>query len=154
MSSGRHSFACRLYAAALAEAAPVADPPGGGWGQIAEVKRMGLPGMESSVVELTHLDSPDKAKEKMAGFMDAGQITFTCNYYKAGYIALAALFPAGAAGGQSVTNIRWLVRLSDSLFFYCEGFVKSAPIEVPEDGAVTHEVTIEVSGKPTLVNIA
>lgn len=153
MSQGIHSFGSGIFVAALGTAAPVISPRtlGAPWSEIGEVKKINGVPIQQAVTDLTHLQSPSKAKEKMAGFSDAGQATFGVNLTATGIAALVASFPAGAAGGQTVSNLKWCVQFGTLGLWYFEGFIQQIPLDIPEDGAITIDVTVEISGLPTVV---
>lgn len=48
--------------------------------ELVEVTGFGLPDDETDEVEVTHLKSPDKRKEFIAGMKDGGEVTVSFNY--------------------------------------------------------------------------
>lgn len=153
-ANGMNSFDTALYWAIFGQPDPasVADITGS-WGEIADVISINGVPMERSVTDVTHLRSPNKAKEKVPGFLDAGQNTFRLNYYKTLMTALQTLAPGGSNAQDNAANdygrLRWAVVMPDHGVWVFSGFIKSNPVEVPEDNRNTIEVTVEISGKPT-----
>jgi hypothetical protein len=156
-ANGMHSFDSALYQTTFADLTNPSNVPAnlstitGGWGELGDVISINGVPMERTVTQLTHLRSPDKAQEKVPGFLDAGQNTIRLNYYKALMTALMNISPGGPLApdtSPSWGRLRWAVVLPDHGVWVFIGFIKSTPIEVPEDNRNTIEVTIEISGKP------
>lgn len=121
------------------------------WDEISNVISINGVPMEHTVTELTHLRSTDKAKEKVPGFLDAGQNTLRLNYSKATMTTLRSLAPRGTNApdtSPSWGRLRWCIVLPDHGVWVFTAFMKSTPMEVPEDNRVTIEVTLEISGAP------
>lgn len=150
-SAAMNSYKTRLFVAPFGTAAPLAVLPVGGaepWDQIAEViSANGLP-LNSSVTRLTHLESDNKAHEKIPGFMDAGQMTFRLNYFQANVLAQYTLLPDEFGATPGWRRYQWLMQFPDGGQWYCTGFVQGMPFDVPEDDRITTELTVEVSGYP------
>lgn len=149
-SAGQHGHGVTLFSAALDTAVPAGAPASPPWTEWSEVRSInGLP-FQASVTNLTHLSSPGKAMEKIAGFINAGQVTVRLNTTAASLLAIYSRMPA-AAPGRAASNIHWIIYFPDWGLLYFEGFVQQAPTDVPEDGEITVELTIEASGLPTFV---
>jgi hypothetical protein len=145
-SNGEHSYGAKLYYANYGTSNPVGATTG--FTELAEVISMsGLP-MSAGVTRLTHLNSPDKAHEKIPGITDAGQITFRCNSHEDLLGILFGLLPDGTAATPGHGRYQWLVQFPNGSQWYCTAFVQGMPFEVPEDDRVTVEVALEVSGRP------
>src|SRR6516162_6032572 len=99
-----------------------------GWTELTDVISINGVPMERSVTEITHLRSPLKAKEKVPGFLDAGQNTFRLNYFKGIMFQLQTLSPGGALAPD--TSPSW-GRLTFAIIFPDDGvwvftaFIKS-----------------------------
>ena len=61
---------------------------------VAEVVSLKPPGWTRDTVEVTHLGSPDSAKEYIPGLIDAGEATITINFTPATTDALLTAFNA------------------------------------------------------------
>jgi hypothetical protein len=166
-SGGMHSFDSALYYTQYGEPRP--SPTSylnliTTWTEVAEVVTINGVAMDRSVTELTHLRSPNKAKEKVPGFLDGGQVTLKLNYKKGsptapftGMAHVQALSPGGAIAGEAAPGwgrLTWAVAFPDHGMWVFTGFIKSTPVEIPEDNRVTVEATIEISGKPSFYAFA
>src|SRR5690348_6584468 len=101
-STAMNSFDTILYVSPFTTADPsaVADLESAPWEELEEVISVnGIP-LEPSVTNITHLRSPGKAKEKVPGFLDAGQCTFKMNYNKTLVTAILLWLPGGANAGD------------------------------------------------------
>lgn len=151
-ANGRHSFDSAIYTMPWGTLDPVSYTNLIQiWTEVTDVISInGIP-MERSVTQVTHLRSPDKAHEKVPGFLDAGANTFRLNYYKSLIPALLGYSPGGAGAPDTAPSWgrrQWAVACGDHGIWVFTGFVKSTPVEIPEDNRITVEVTIEISGKP------
>jgi hypothetical protein len=153
-SAGTHSFGTRLFFAPFATAFPLgADPTGAGFTEVAEVISINGVPMNSSVTELTHLQSDDRAKEKIPGILDGGQCNFKLNFTDAGMDALAGvvngIVPAADVATPDWGRLVWVVQFPSGAQWAFKGFVQGNPFDVPEDNRVTTDVTVEISGRPS-----
>jgi hypothetical protein len=157
-ANGMHSYDSAIYYTTFGSVEPanlveIID----GYNEITDVISINGVPMERTVTELTHLRSPDKAKEKVPGFLDAGQNTFRLNAYKGLMALLATLQPGGGLSPDESPGwgrLVWAVVFPDHGVWWFTGFIKSQPFEVPEDNRNTVEVTIEISGAPTWFSFA
>lgn len=152
-SAGTHSFNTRLFFAPFATANPIgADPVGAGFTAIAEVISLNGVPMNSSVTELTHLQSDDRAKEKIPGLMDGGQCAFKANFTDAGMDVLAGIvngnLPAATVATPDWGRHAFLVQFPSGAQWFFRGFFQGLPFDVPEDNRVTVDVTVEITGRP------
>lgn len=150
-ANGMHSFDSILFSAAFGAADPAGLADFVNWLEITDVISINGVQMERSVTQLTHLRSPDKAQEKVPGFLDAGQNTFRLNYFKGLVSLLETLSPRGALApdtSPSWGRRKWAVVFPDRGVWLFYAFIKSKPFEIPEDNRSTVEVTLEISGKP------
>lgn len=115
------------------------------WVAVAGVKNITGPSKTRAFIDVTSLDSTGGYREFIAGFRDAGQLTFTFIFDRDGYEALNTDF-------ESDTPQHYQIVLPDadvtSLAF--EGLVTELPLTVPTDDAVTVDVTIKITGTVTL----
>lgn len=126
------------------------------WQEVADVVSVNGVSNERSVTQLTHLRSPGKAHEKVPGFLDAGQITVRLNSRKSLLVAIQALMPGATGTEDAVVNgsprwgrRSWALYFPDNGVCLFHGFIKSDPVEIPEDNRITIDLNIEISGKPT-----
>lgn len=150
VSGGQHSYGCTLYYAALDTANPSAPPTGPTWTAVGEVRSINGVPMTATVTRLTNLASPNKAHEKIAGFTDGGQVSFKLNVSAA---TLAQIFARtqGTGSNRANSNQNYIIYLPSWGHLYFEAFLSGHPIDIPEDGEITSDATLEISGLPVLV---
>ncbi|MBD9528381.1 phage tail tube protein [Paracoccus sp. PAR01] len=113
----------------------------------AEVKNITLPGWTRNTVDVTHLQSPDGWAEFIAGLKTASDCTFTINWVPAISDPLVTAFEAGKGEFQ-------IAFPSGTLAMQFAGIVTNyTPGEISPEGALSAQVTIKPSGKPTLATI-
>ena len=115
------------------------------WEAIAEVTNISGPGMVRDLIEVTNLDSTGGWREFIAGFRDGGTVVLSMNYTRAG---LNMFFSDFEDDDAKFYEIILPDALSTSLEF--EGLVQEFPLTIPTDSQITMEVTIKITGQPTL----
>jgi len=115
------------------------------WEAIAEVTNISGPGMVRDLIEVTNLDSTGGWREFIAGFRDGGTVVLSMNYTRAG---LDMFFSDFEDDDAKFYEIILPDALSTSLEF--EGLVQEFPLTIPTDSQITMEVTIKITGQPTL----
>lgn len=163
-AKGMHSFDAIIYTNTWidppppdAGALPANMADFANWVEISDVVSINGVPMEHSVTMLTHLRSPNKAAEKVPGFLDAGQNTFRLNYYRALVGLLMDFSPGGALAPDTAPSWgrrRFAVVFPDRGAWVFGAFIKSKPQEIPEDNRNTVEVTLEITGKPAWLQLA
>lgn len=109
----------------------------------------GLDG-ETEVIDVTSHDSASAYREKVASFLDAGQVKLSVNFDPN-----SATHRATAGGilylRDQRTIVPWMVTFPGTPVHKVgfTGFVVSAPIDAPFDDKLNMEVTIEVTGSAT-----
>lgn len=109
----------------------------------------GLDG-DTEIIDVTSHDSAGRYREKIASFIDAGQLTVDINFDPSA--------PTHRATSGGILYLRdqgtvetWTITFpgtpSHKVVF--QGFVKSAGMELPFDDKMAMSLTIEVTGKPT-----
>ncbi|RRH69967.1 phage tail tube protein [Falsigemmobacter faecalis] len=68
---------------------------GSTYAMVAEVTAITAPGFSRDAIDATHLKSPDKYKEYIAGLMDLGDASITINFVPSASDTLMAAFVAG-----------------------------------------------------------
>lgn len=119
--------------------------------EIAEVTEIGGPSIESDVIDVTHLRSPDFFREKIAGIKDGGEVSLALNYVPADptHDASTGLLSALAGTGVSPQET-YVITFPDTTQWTIPGFVSGFEVTSAFDGKIEADVTITVSGKPTL----
>lgn len=114
---------------------------------VAEVTNITPPGMTRDTVDVTHLESPDKFKEYIAGLADTGEASITINYKPAVSDALMTAFLAEKddfrilfPGGTVALDFAGIVT----------GY-EPGDLVAPEE--MTATFTVKASGKPVLTTV-
>jgi len=113
---------------------------------IAQVASITPPQSEADDVEIEELDPIDGYKRFLPGLLDAGEVSLTLNFdgKNAGHQALLT-------DHQSRATKNYKIVLPDNTEWRFSGYVKGyAPQEISAGEVIQAEVTIKVTGKPTL----
>lgn len=113
------------------------------WDAIAEVTNISGPGMTRDLIEVTSLDSVGGWREFISGFRDGGTVVLSMNYTRAGLDSFFADF-------ESDEKTNYEIILPDGTSLEFEGLVQEFPLTIPTDSQITMEVTIKVTGPPTI----
>ena len=139
-----HSFGTQAFSAAYTPPTPDVLT------LIGQVKSISRDGNKYTEVDVTHLFSPNKFKEFISGFGDAGTITLNLNYNPALNSALAALEP-DPTDATNYGRIRLIISdpLQNTITF--KGFMNGPGQNYQEDGNILLSISFRCSGKPVLV---
>lgn len=111
--------------------------------KLAEVKAITPPGATRNTVDATHLESPDKWMEYIAGMKDTGEASITLNYVPSATDALFAAFN-DETGNYEVT-------FPNGVMLRFGGIVTGwTPPELTPEGVMEATITIKPTGAPTL----
>jgi predicted secreted protein len=114
------------------------------------------PSQTRDPIDISTMDSTSKHREFIPGMLDAGELTFTCNY-------------DGTAAGtaneldtlKTATAMTWTVTFDDAgpttetnSSWASAGFVTALGHAVPFDDKITQDVSVKCTGVPTYVDIA
>lgn len=111
---------------------------------IAEVRNVQAPDLAQSQNEVTHMESPSRAREFIAGLLDAGTIKVDLGF-----------IPGSVGHQQLVTDMagglkrNWKVLWPDNSYAIMNCFPIGISPTAPVDGVITASVTFKVSGWPT-----
>jgi len=117
----------------------------GTWVKIAKVNSITGPGMTRDVIDVTSLDSVGGYREFIAGFRDAGTITFNMTFSRDEYETMKSDFESDAK-----QNYEIVLPDSDTTTLEFEGLVTEIPLTISPDDKITVDVTIKISGSVTL----
>jgi predicted secreted protein len=117
---------------------------GATFGVVGFVRRLSIPGLDATVIDASHMASPDKWKQKVAGMKDARQMQLEVIYEESQMGDLL-----DALGDD---NEDWTVTFPDGATFTCSGFIQSLGQQVPMDDMIMQSINIELSGKPTFLD--
>ncbi len=117
---------------------------GSSWISIAEVKNITGPSMSRETIDATSLASTGGYREFIAGFRDAGTVSFTMHFVRADYDEMKADFES-----DTLQNYEMVLPDDDNTSLEFEGLVTELPLDVPEQ-IITCNVTIKISGEVTV----
>lgn len=107
---------------------------------VAELLSVTGPTFAGETIDVTHMESTEGFREKIAGLVDAGQLELELQYTKAQYNTIQALMRQ---------TIPFEVTLPDDSTFEGEGHITALGVAVPLDDKITQTVTLDITGKPT-----
>jgi len=115
-----------------------------------EIRDFTAPAFTRSTVDVTNHRSPGFSLEYIPGMIDTGECSFTVNYVPANSadpakplgMLLEQLYAAG--------NSPWRIRYADGTFEEFLGSVTGYSRSIPVNDAMTADITMQVSGRPTL----
>ena len=138
-----HSYGTQLFSAAYTPTTPDVLT------LIGQVKSISRDGNKYTEVDVSHLFSPEKFKEFIAGFGDAGTITFNCNYNPALNAQLTDLEP-DPSDVTEFGRIRLIISdpLQNTITF--KGFMNGPGQNFQEDGQIMIAISFRCSGKPVV----
>jgi len=113
---------------------------------LASLTSIGELGLEIGELDVTTLDSPNKAKEYNPGDLDSGELAISGIFKKEGdsqtAVKMMSLIEASAVES-------WLITYPSGDTFAFDAFIKSFKVtEATPDGLVGFNATLRVSGKP------
>ncbi len=106
-------------------------------------------GMSRDVIDKSTMDSTSKAREKIAGMLDAGDINLTINYDGSGTGVANALHAAFLTG----TAETWTITYPDTSTHVFSGFISALGAAAPFDDKITQTVTIALTGVPVYTDV-
>ncbi len=122
-----------------------------GFTTIAEVSDIGGPELALESIEVTNHSSPGGWREKIGGILDGGNVSLTINYDPphATHNNTAGLIRD--LRSRTLRNFELVFTDTGSTKWSFTALVAGFSPAEPIDGALTAEVTLEISGAPTLV---
>ena len=144
MSDALIGYGTRLYMAATAGAAALT--------KVAEVTNVSFPDESVAEVEVTHYESPGRAREFIPGLSDNGSITFTINWVP-GSATDDMLIAAKADRANRVFRI--VTPGTDDVdgqMFTFPAFISGLSRAAPIDDRMTADVTLRVAGAVTIAD--
>lgn len=114
---------------------------------VAEVTSITPPGMARDAVEATHMDSPEKWREFIAGLKDGGEVSIECNFDPGGTDVTAWL---GDINSDAVTNYK--ITFPDATEWDFAALMTGLEFGTPLDDKMTASMTYKVTGKPAFIS--
>lgn len=116
---------------------------------ITELKSVSGPNFSLDVSEASHTASPSAAKEFVAAMIDAGEVTFECNFVMDGTQNLAAGILLDLKNRTKRNfQIAWPTATASTISF--AGFVTGWSPKVAINDVMTVEIKIKITGLPTI----
>lgn len=110
---------------------------------VAEVVSITPPGVTREAVEATHLKSPDRYKEFIAGLKETGEASITLNFVPAASDDVFTAFEAEEG--------KYQITFPNGVMLRFDGFFTAYnPPELTPEGKMEATATIKATGKPTL----
>lgn len=117
---------------------------------VAEVTNIGGPGLALEPIEVTSHSSTDGWKEKIGGLLDGGEVSVTINYVPTEGTHDGTTGLIADQSNRAVRNFQLVFPDTSETTWTFSALVASFEPGEPVDGALTAEVTLAVTGKPTL----
>lgn len=121
---------------------PSQSPPD--YHELSEVTNITPPNFETDEVDVTHMQSPNRTREKIAGLTDPGEASFEMNWVpgSATDIILLDLKTAG-------TVVSWKMEWPNGTYWEFTGFVKGYEPSAETEDKMSATCTISVAGDVT-----
>lgn len=118
---------------------------------IAEVTDITPPGFSRDTFELTHHQSPNMWREFGKSLKDGGEVSFSINYIPTNSTHNAATGLLGDFANNSTTDT-WAIVFPDTggTTWSFPGIVTDFSPSAPIDDKLAADVTLKISGQPTL----
>lgn len=109
---------------------------------VAEINNINGPSKTRDSIDVTSLDSAGGYREFIGGFKDGGEVSFTMNFTRDGYILLNDDYESSDLQNYSI-------RLPDqtSTQFDFFALVTAIGLGIPMDDKVVSDITLKVSGQ-------
>lgn len=115
------------------------------WNKLAEIVSLTGPGMTRETIKVTNLDSEGGFHEFITSFRDAGTVTLNMNFTRATYDVVFSHFLS-----DTLVNYEIVLPDSETTTIEFAGLVTECPISVAAEDRITADVTIKISGEPTI----
>ena len=120
---------------------------GGTTGDVGKIQNIAGAGVSVSVVAFSNFDSTSEFKDKIAGMLDAGDISLTMIFEKT--IADKAAYNDLHAAVLAKTVETWTITFPDSSNLAASGFIKKLGLPTAStENAITYDMDIELTGVP------
>lgn len=118
---------------------------GTAWVNIAEVNSITGPNKTRETIDVTSLDSVGGYREFIASFRDGGTVQLTMNFTRATYDLMNDDFEDDTAQSYEI-----VLPDAENTTLEFNGLVTEVPLTISTDDKVTADVTIKVTGQPTV----
>lgn len=118
---------------------------GTAWVNISEIKSISGPTMSRETIDVTSLDSTGGYREFIASFRDPGTITLSMIFRRDTFDTMHTDFES-----DTVQNYEIVLPDDETTTLEFEGLVTELPLDIVPDDAVMTDVTIKITGQPTV----
>ena len=120
------------------------DSTSGTWDKIAEINSITGPSMSRDMID-TSADLEVGYRTFAAGLRNAGTVVVNANFTRDTYDTMKSDFENSTA-----QNYEIVLPDDDVTSFEFEGFVTELPLTIPAGDKITLDVTIQITGSPTI----
>jgi predicted secreted protein len=113
--------------------------------KMANIVSIDGPGRSRETIDITTLDSTGGYREFIGSLRDAGTVTLTMNFVRDTYELMNTDFESDTVGNYEI-----VLPDSDNTSLEFEALVTELNLTTALDDKITADVTLKVSGKPTL----
>lgn len=117
---------------------------------IAEVTEISGPSLALDVIDVTSHDSTGGWREKIGGLLDGGEVTFTINYLPSNATHNATTGLLRDLKNRTKRNFKLVFPDAGSSTWSFTALVTSFEPSEPIDDRLTADVTLSITGQPTL----
>ena len=114
------------------------------YNELAEITNITPPNFETDDVDVTHMQSPNRTREFIAGLTDPGEASFEMNWVP-GSATDMLLLDLKTAG----TVVNWKIVWPNATYWEFTGYVKGFEPTAETEDKLTATITIRVSGSVT-----
>ena len=125
----------------------VATPSPGAWTEIMEVTSISWAGATRETVDVYVLNASDDYVNKIQGVLNAGSVTATVLFTRAGFTLLKADL-------ETRGDEEYQIVLPDGEGLEFAGFVSELPLEITSDDVMQGDVVFQINGKADFVSVA
>lgn len=117
---------------------------------VAEVLSITGPGLTSDIIDVTNHDTSNGFREFIMGLQDGGEFQFSINYIPTNSTHNATTGLLDAFEDKERGNWKLVFPDGATTTWTFQAVVRTVAIRAPIDGQLTADVTLKISGKPTL----
>ena len=125
----------------------VPTPSPGAWTEILEVTSISWAGATRETVDVYVLNASDDYVNKLQGVLNAGSVTATVLFTRAGFALLKADL-------ETRGDKEYQIVLPDGEGLEFAGFISELPLEITSDDVMQGDVVFQINGKADFVSVA
>jgi hypothetical protein len=113
------------------------------WTDVTFLENIEPPSVDADDIDVTTLTSANEFRAFIAGYADGGEGKFTVQWDNTQSVALYGLFRTQKGWRITLPGTGGTVKF--------DGYIKGFGVPVDEEGIITNEITIKVTGQPAIV---